>query len=412
MRQLWRRVFLTSGARLYVALAGLVTLIITARTLGPAGRGAVAAVTTWVGLFLTFGHLSLGTVAIHRATRLRGTDWFGPTFSALASVAAAVSVVAFAAAAATYVLSDAFANLEPAWLLIGFAALPFQVWELYGSSLLMALDRIELYNRMQVISRSAGLVLLCILLAAGHGVLGVLLVLTLTQAAASLGGLRMMWERAGRKLRVDAETLRDLFAGGSKLHLNAIGFYLTSSADVLILNYYRGAVETGQYQFATQLTFALLLIPQAAAAVLYGTLSRYGERDAWPYQRRMVVAMTALMALGALVVGVAAPLVVDLLGGARFAGAVPILRILLISVVGMTFGTVMGPQWIGRGLFLHSSVIMLVLGIGNVVASLLLTPRFGMYAPAWASVLTYSLFALVSVAMAVHCELEMRRRER
>src|SRR5262245_65182834 len=83
MSDVYARIARSSGAVAYTILAGTVILVITARWLGPEGRGEIAGVMTWVGLFSTFGYLSLGHVAIHRATTLREGPWLGPTFGSL-----------------------------------------------------------------------------------------------------------------------------------------------------------------------------------------------------------------------------------------------------------------------------------------------------------------------------------------
>src|SRR5437762_13794315 len=43
----------------------MIITIITARFLGPQGRGVIAAATSWVALFVTFGHLSLQHVIVY-----------------------------------------------------------------------------------------------------------------------------------------------------------------------------------------------------------------------------------------------------------------------------------------------------------------------------------------------------------
>ena len=54
MKQLWLNIAHTSGAKVYSLLVGVLTLSLTARLLGPEGRGQVAVITTWVSMFSTF----------------------------------------------------------------------------------------------------------------------------------------------------------------------------------------------------------------------------------------------------------------------------------------------------------------------------------------------------------------------
>ena len=62
----WAQIAETSTARIYGLLAGLLSLFITARILGPEGQGILAAAIAWVRMFASFGGLSLGQVMQHR----------------------------------------------------------------------------------------------------------------------------------------------------------------------------------------------------------------------------------------------------------------------------------------------------------------------------------------------------------
>src|SRR4051794_31934817 len=105
MRDLWRSIGLTSGARIYSVLAGALSLVLTARTLGPDGRGAVAAAITWALLFASCGHLSLGQVANHRATGKPVDEWLRPVLTALIVMTALVTLTGWTIAGALYAFS-------------------------------------------------------------------------------------------------------------------------------------------------------------------------------------------------------------------------------------------------------------------------------------------------------------------
>ena len=47
MNEIWRKIIGTSSARVYSLLVGLASLAVTARILGPDGRGLVAGVMAW-----------------------------------------------------------------------------------------------------------------------------------------------------------------------------------------------------------------------------------------------------------------------------------------------------------------------------------------------------------------------------
>jgi O-antigen/teichoic acid export membrane protein len=411
MRELWLKIAHASGARIYGLLAAMASLVITARWLGPEGRGAFAAATTWSLLFATFGSLSLGQVAIHRASQRRDQSWLGDTLAALLALTAAITVVSWTVAAVMYLVSrgGAFGHLQVRYLVLGFLMLPFVVWEQFGSSLLTAVDRLDIYNRWQVVGRTLGLLVIVAAAASRWGVEAALAATLLTQACVSLGGLRFLIRRAEGGLRTSWATVRELLTGGVKLHLNAIGSYLILSTDVLFIDHYRGHAETGYYQLASQLIGTMLIIPQAAAVVLFGKVAQVGAEEAWPFVRKSLLGLTGLMIAGSLVAALASPLLIPLVAGKAFAPAIPAFRLLLPALVGMTVSSLLAPQWIGRGLFLAASGMTIFFGLLNLAASFLFVPRHGMFGSIYATLLTYACSVLINGAMAVKWEREWRR---
>jgi O-antigen/teichoic acid export membrane protein len=412
VRELWRSIGFTSGARIYAVLAGAVGLIFTARALGPSGRGTVAAATTWALVFSTLGYLSLGQVAIHRATGKRAEEWLRPVLSALVAMTGIVTVAGWAVAAVLYAASngEAFGKMPAYALVLGFAALPFFVWEQYGSWLLTAVGKISFYNRREVAGRTLGLVLIVVLVGfAGAGVPGALVALVVAQAVVAGAGWRYLTRLAGGRSPLDRALLRGMVLDGLKLHFNAVGTFLFAEAAILIVQSIRGPAETGPFQIAVQLLAVAILIPQAASMVLYGEVARLGPNGAWPANRRVLLTLGAGMAAIGAIAFLLAPVVVPLLFGHSFDSAVPVFQILVLGLVGQTFSSVMAPQWIGRGLFWQSSLMTLVLGVCNVVACIVLVHSYGMKGAAYSllGVYTFSIFG--NGAMAVWVSRRVKR---
>lgn len=412
MREIWKPIVSTSGARVYALAAQFVLLVLTARLLGPEGRGVIATVTTWVAFFGTIGYLSLGQVALHRAAESGGRPWLPSTLGSLLAIATVLSVVGWGIAAASYGISGGavFGDLSKPVLVLGFAALPFFIWEHYGSALLTAIDRLGLYNRAQVVGRTAGLVLVVVLLIGlGGGITGVLVALLVSQMIVAGAGIQALWSQAGGPIRVDLDTVGALLRGGVRLHLNAVGTFLVTSADILMIQHFRGIEETGHYQLAVQLMSIMLVVPQAACLVLYGHVARLGSDAAWIHNRRVLAVLTPVVIGFAGAAAVLSPWVIPLVMGDAFEPAVPVFRLLLLALIGQTFSVLMAPQWIGRGLFVQASALSLGVGLSNLGANLVLIPRYGMYGAAYATIGTYGIGVFCNILLALWIERKVRR---
>jgi O-antigen/teichoic acid export membrane protein len=412
MPELWRSIGFTSAARIYSVFAGAVSLVLTARVLGPHGRGIVAAALTWTLLFSTLGYLSLGQVANYRAMGKSTDDWLRPVLAVLITATAIVTAVGWGAAGALYLLSDgrAFGEMPVYALALAFAALPFLVWEQYGSWLLVAVGRISFYNRRQVIGRTLGVVLIVMLVGlAGAGVAGTLVALLIAQAVVAAAGWTYLRRLAGGRLSLDRALLRRMVLDGLKLHFNAIGTFLFAEAAVLIVQSVRGPSETGPFQVAVQLLIVAFLIPQAASMVLFGEVTRLGPDSAWAANRRVLFTLGGLMAIVSLAGYLLAPVLVPLVFGTDFESAVPVFQILVLGVVGQTFSLVMAPQWVGRGLFWQSSMLTVALGLCNVVACSLLVHAYGMKGAAYSLLGIYTVSLFGNGAMALWVDRRVKR---
>jgi O-antigen/teichoic acid export membrane protein len=412
VRELWHNIAHTSGAKIYSLLIGVFSLSLTARLLGPEGRGQVAAITTWVGLFSTFIYMSLGQVALHRMADDHAQKRFGNLLGSLLLIAIVFSLAGLLVALALFWINPegVFKGLPILPLIVGFLALPFMIWEQYGSSLLMGLERIRIYNRYQFIGRTVSVGAVFFLVGVlGLGVTGVLEASLLGQIIVATGGIGFLFAYSrikGLACRPDISEIKELLAGGAKLHLNAIGTFLFTSANILILNSYHGAVQTGYFQLATQLLGLLMIIPQAASMVIYGKVTTLGPNGAWPHNKQLLVQITLGMIVLSGVAAILAPWGITLLAGEAFRPAVEPFMWLLLGLGPMTFSTVMTPQCIGRGYFWQAAVFTFLVGSVNLAANFWLIPFYGMQGAVYAFLGTYLVSVFGNGVLAWHCQLQ------
>jgi O-antigen/teichoic acid export membrane protein len=137
-----------------------------------------------------------------------------------------------------------------------------------------------------------------------------------------------------------------------------------------------------------------LIVPQAAAMVLYGEVARLGPDNAWPANRRVLLHLIPLMAVGALAASLLAPTLLPIVLGDHFSKSIPIFQLLAFALVGQTASALMAPQWIGRGLFWQASAITVTLGICNVIACVPLVHAYGMKGAAY-SLLGVSVVSVI-----------------
>lgn len=120
-----------------------------------------------------------------------------------------------------------------------------------------------------------------------------------------------------------------------------------------------------------------------------------GSAEVRDFRRTRLLCLAVTGAFAA-VLAVLAPFLVRTIFGPEFAGAVTPMRILLLAEVGISVYSVDGPSLVGvdrvRDASLAAVAALVVVGLGD----LLLIPAFGLAGAAWASVIAYSVMGAVA----------------
>lgn len=408
---LWQKVLHSTTANMYGVAASVVILFITARYLGPEGRGIYAAATNWVTLFATIGSLSLGQVIVHHAAGKQPADWIGDTLGTVGALTIALTLLLWLAALLAYISSDGavFQNLSPAILLVTFAALPFIMASDSLRYVLYALDHVRAYSLTQIAAYTLSMAMIIALVVYGTAKLqGAALAWVALYLAITAGALAVL-SRTVRP-RFSMALARSLLSRSMLLHASTLATFVHLNSSVLILNHYRTPAETGIYQLAVQIITVVTILPMAFSSVAYTAVSQLGPLGAWRQQRQLLAYALGVIAILSVCVYLAAPFVVENLAGDAFAPAVPIIGVLLLALPGMTLAIIMGSQWIARGLFWQLAAIACGVAVMSLVLDFMLIPAHGMRGAVISKLVTYTIAAIINGGFAWSIERQWRRQ--
>ncbi len=399
----------TVATNVFGLLISIPMLAITARSLGPDGRGAFVTTTTWSSLVATCCGFSLGLVAIHEMSKA-GAAGMRVLLGTLLSLAVALAIIGWVLISVCYRIDHSmFGSVNLHALVLALVAVPLLIAKDYLGSLLIAKSRVRIWNRAQV----AGNVLAVCLVAGLAGVdaltvVGIIIAWLLGQMAMCAVAFIDLYRCVGAPI-IDRILACSLLKGGTKLHLNAIGSMLISSVDVLMVNSFLGTQEVGYYQLATKLIMNMALIAQAVAAVMYGRVVELGPDGAWTLVRRISIITMVVVTGGSLIAAWGAPFIINIIAGKSFAPSVPLFRLMLLAVPGLSLSFLMSPQWICRGYFWQAGTLTLFVAICNAVGNWLLVPRYGTVgaAASFIGIYVFSIFA--NGGMFLFCERRWRR---
>jgi len=377
-------------------LAGVLgSSIIVARWLGPEGVGALAVLNVTVSLGLQIGSAGLpsaNTYFISRDRKYLAAAWANSLWFGLVSgIVMVLAILALARLAPTV-----FGGLSFSLLAIASASIPFQLLTLLGLNVLLAINRIDLLNLLDVASPlllllNAVLILIFLhfglsgLIAANTGV-AVLVAIVVALVISIVSQKKLV-------LRADWSLFKSTVKYGARFYVSIIAGVIIIRADLLIVNHFRGAAEAGVYGVASQVGNLLLMLPAVIATLLFPRVASDPEpRGGFTVRVTRHAAFVMLV----LCCGTAAlSFVLPLIYGARFGDVVVQLLILLPGVLFLALESILVQHFTGTGLPVAIPVFWITTVIVNVGLNLVLVPRWGARAAAITSSVSYALIFLL-----------------
>ena len=386
----------TMSTRGAVLLAGLVTSVVVARHLGPAGRGAFVVATTAAALLVQFGNLGLhasNTYVLGRdPARVGELLWNSLGVTLAMSAVAAALLVAQRAVWPGLVPLDGDLPL----LVIGFV--PFALALVFIQNLLLATGAVGSYNVTELLPRVVVLVLVCAaVLTTGltaATAFAVSLAGTALAVAAGIVRLRGQWWPPKGSFTL----LRSAIPYSAKAYLAALASYAVLRIDILVLGHFRGAAETGVYSVSVALADLLLTLPSVVGLLLFPRLSRVASpRERFEIAARMLVATVVAMAALSVATAVVARPVIEVLYGRAFVDAARPTVMLLPGVVALSAAMITNNYLASVGMPLVTVIAPAVALCVNVAVNIAVVPTRGASGAAAASSLAYAVLAALVI---------------
>jgi len=331
--------------RVAAMLAGLASSIVTARVLGPDGRGLYFYVLTLALLATQVGTFGQHAWNAYRAVRVP-TDAPALLGNSLAQSLLAVPVIALALVGGAWLAGSGEAAGALALLAVLLA--PAGLFLILGSHILVGLGRIPDFNRAQLLG--AVLPFACIaVVALVRPTVGALLVAAAVGSwAACAWLLRSLRGRHPAPHGGSKRLLRDGLGYAARAFIVGGLSMLFVRLNVILLERLAPTQELGWYSIGAQFMDALVMLPASVALVLFPRLAVQGG-GGWPATIRVAawVGLCATAACGML--WLVLPWLVPLVFGADFQPAVRITRYLLPAVVALSVTSVLSQLPAARG---------------------------------------------------------------
>lgn len=364
--------------------------ILSARLLGPVGRGELAALVLWPSMLIFLAAMGIDQAIVF----FTGKHSFGHSEIWTASIALGlvqsllvilVGMLIIPAALQHYPskvrdLSYLFLAFSPLVILCGYPGDIFQ-----GR---MELTRFNVLRTTPAVVYTGGLFLL--LLTRRPLLEDVVAFQLLGYAMAFLGGCWLLHRCQLIRLRWNRTACQGIFAFGFKTQLGNVSNFVNRSADQLVLSLFVAPRELGLYAVAVTVATGIGFLPQAAGMVTLASGSNADEAEAKRVvSRNFRISLVWLIVACATLFAIAGPLIRFAFGPA-FSGSTLACRILLPGVVALGLNQVL---YDGARSFGHPALPSYAEGAATAVTLVglyLLLPRYGFAGAAIASTCAYA----------------------
>ena len=377
---------------------GFIVAILLARALGPDGRGVAALYQAAVSLGFAFLNMGISLAAFYFVARRELTPRQGMEAGLTISLFAAL-ITALGVAIATLLFEGELAKRPmPYWLII--LAIPVIIQLRLAEALLRAQGR---FGAMNLLDVGLPITMLIALggteLIAGLTVSRAIWAWTLALLPPLLLGYVLLGRSAWpRRLGGLALVLKATKFGGQGQFTNLIQL-LNYRLDGFLILIFVNTAGVGLYTVAVSQTEGLWIIANSVAIVLLTNITSGDEENAMrmtPVVCRNTLLVTAVGALGGLVL---APLLIEVIFGTAYRGAVTPYLLLLPGTVALSGAKILSAYVFSRGRPMINAWIALITLVITIPTDLVLIWLFGVAGAAAGTSFGYCLsLALTAIA--------------
>ncbi|MFH1539293.1 MAG: radical SAM protein [bacterium] len=311
----------TTFTRVFLLGIGMVTGVIIARIIGPEGKGLYAVAVALGATGMQFGNFGLHASNTYYVAKDR------KLLPALLGNSLMISVVmggliVFVASAA-FSLWPKLAPVTGLLLVLALVWIPFGLGYMLLQNLLLGLQEVRAYNKMDVANGVLGVALVVVLAAIGAVKVELVFAVCLfTTAFCFFWALRRLWSHLSGFPAPSLELFLRNLRYGFKSYLPCLFAFFVTRIDLFIIMYMTTAEKAGLFSVAMSITNLALMVPLVIGTILFPKLSALeNDDDKLTYAKKTAVVSTGLTFIILCVLVVVSNLLIPFMYGEQFRGA-------------------------------------------------------------------------------------------
>jgi len=368
---------------------GILSSIITARWLGPEGKGIFAFVTLVPGIIVMLGNFGIAQSATYFIGQNKYDKdevfnniiiWLLISGTALASISLATLY-----SIPKFIYRD--------YLVILIPTIYFQLGSRLLLGSLLGQQKINEYNQSRLVKSISLLVLyICFIVFLGWEVKGALFAWLLSNLLEFCFILIKAYPRNySIKLTIRRSWLKESLNYGKKIYLSNLVNFINYRIDRLLIISFLNPFQLGLYSVASNLAEKIWMIPDAISTVLFPKVSSKNKNDASNITKVISSVTVGLALLFSTLMIFIGSWIINTLFGTDFKDAFLPFAILVIGTAPFSLFKVIAAYFSGIGKQSYVLRITIIISTVNVIMNLFLIPRYGIIGASLSSSISYSL---------------------
>jgi O-antigen/teichoic acid export membrane protein len=386
----------TLGSKLLLIILKMGMGILTARMLGATGRGLFFTSTQTPGLINSVGTLSIGEGLIYNIghARVKKEQIFGTSLAL--TIGFSVVLLCFLFCLLPLLQKYMLNELPPFAFTLIFILLPLMMWEYVASSALRGMKLFSETNKVSVLSRSIILILIAYgLIFVSANIITALIFFTFGMFISAVIYGFILLKACAFNIYVDWKSIPKIIRFGGAAHTGTVLTEVEYRLDIFVLVFFLDAASVGIYSVGVSVAQILWYVSNSINTVLFPHLVKDPAEDRDIFYARVqkyTFYICLVCIIGLIVFGY--PLI-QLLYGTEFVNAYFVFLVLSAGLLADSLGRGLATWMKGSGrphLLSWASGISLIV---NIIFNFLLIPTWGIYGAAIASVISYTLRAII-----------------
>jgi O-antigen/teichoic acid export membrane protein len=390
-----KNIFSNFAAQIINAVISFVVSVITARALGPEGKGSIAYLLLIFGLIASYGHFGINnaTTYFQKRTTYSEEEVFNNNISYLIINFFIISIIIFTLKYFGVILSD----YDLSFVILGLLFVFFSYLLTSATGFYIGNERIVKLNQYYITSLIIRLVLITLLFIFKR--INVKLIFSAYVISFFLYSYFLLRNIGIRyRFKLNADLLKKEFQYGLIIYFSALFVFLNYRVDQFMIKNMLGIGELGIYSIGVSFAELILLIPDSVSTALLGKL--YNIDNFSPkrnFLTSMTIKYTFYICVALITIGSFLTPLIPLIFGQDFQRASMVTIILFSGIIFASIAKVAISYFFSQGRPKVHLVISFLVVVLNIIFNFLLIPVWGINGAAIASSISYFFYGVTYI---------------